>query len=446
MILPRIQTLAAICSVALLAGCASEGRHLMPTPELYQTAGGPPVVELPDKARRAPDPNLDLLYITDRAVEDNPESDLPYGEGRGDRIAFGSATVRLVPPIDWDELQRQSRLAERTREIDLELGEVRETGTFPHEPYGIERLPSGYVIRDAADLNQHERAERGFRKELQRRLQAAPRKDVLLYIHGFNETFASAAYTAADLCHFLGREQVCAFFTWPASSSGNFLISYTNTTESADYAVSHLKKTIRMIADTPGVERVHLLAHSRGTAVTLNAAHDLVLESVAAGKEPNKRLKLHHLVLFSPDIDVDIATQKLTAFISDPNQITAWPERRLPRSINGRLTIYTSPNDRALLVSKLLFRSENRVGRLTAEDLSERAQEFLKRLGKTDIITYEGKRTDLFGHSYFTSNPQVSSDLVQLIRYGKSLGEPGRQLVETGSVTWEFPKEAGDDG
>ncbi len=90
----------------------------------------------------------------------------------------------------------------------------------------------------------------------------------MLYVHGFNETFASAAYTAAELCHFLGREQVCAFFTWPASSTGNFLTSYTTTTESADYAVEHLKKTIRMIAATPGVEGIQLLAHSRGTAVT----------------------------------------------------------------------------------------------------------------------------------------------------------------------------------
>lgn len=36
----------------------------------------------------------------------------------------------------------------------------------------------------------------------------------------------------------------------------------------------------------------------------------------------------------------------------------------------------------------------------------------------------------------------VSSDLIQLIRYGKWLGQPGRELVKTGLVTWEFPVEA----
>jgi len=36
----------------------------------------------------------------------------------------------------------------------------------------------------------------------------------------------------------------------------------------------------------------------------------------------------------------------------------------------------------------------------------------------------------------------VSSDLIQMLRYGKRLGEPGRELVETGPVTWEFPVAA----
>ena len=56
-------------------------------------------------------------------------------------------------------------------------------------------------------------------------------------------------------------------------------------------------------------------------------------------------------------------------------------------------------------------------------------------------LGYEGKRTDLFGHSYFTSNPEVSSDLIELIRYGKRLGQPGRELIRTGPITWEFPTE-----
>ena len=52
---------------------------------------------------------------------------------------------------------------------------------------------------------------------------------------------------------------------------------------------------------------------------------------------------------------------------------------------------------------------------------------------------YEGKRTDAFGHSYFTTNPQVSSDVIEMLRYVKRLGEPGRGLVQIRPIVWKFP-------
>jgi hypothetical protein len=76
---------------------------------------------------------------------------------------------------------------------------------------------------------------------------------------------------------------------------------------------------------------------------------------------------------------------------------------------------------------------------LRPEDVPEGVQRHFEIGGRVDLISYEGKHTDLFGHSYFTGNPQVSSDLIQLIRYGKKLGAPGHQLVKTGRFTWVFP-------
>lgn len=448
--MPSRLALAAVALVAAasLAGCATSARQLMPTPILYQQPGGQPVFELPKEARRNPD--LDLLFITDRAPQTAAEAEvsgvLPYGQGRARRIAFGSAQVRVVPGLDWETLREQSQLAKRTREVNLELGQVRELGFFPEEPYLVHKGESGKLFRDRGELARHAEAKGRLEDEVQRRLAATPRREVLLYVHGFNETFASAAYTAAELCHFLGREQVCAFFTWPASSTGNFLTSYTTTTESADFAVEHLKKSIRMLATTPGVEGVQILAHSRGTALTLRAVRELVLEAVATGRDPVDVYKIDNLVLLSPDIDVDVAGQQITGFLSDPDLATVWPEGRLPRVLKGRLTIYASPEDRALLVSRILFRSRNRLGQLRPEDISEKAQRYFATLGRVDLISYEGKRTDIFGHSYFTTNPQVSSDLIQLVRYGKRLGDPGRRLIQTGPVTWEFPVDGGSKG
>jgi esterase/lipase superfamily enzyme len=436
--MPRSSLAAAVLLTAvLLVGCATSGRPLMPTPTLYQNPDGPALFEPSGQAQSSTD--LDLLYLTDRATETAPESPLPYGQERARNIRFGRAQVRLVPPMDWETLRAQSRSAKRAPEITLELGAVRELGAFPEEPYQLRRDDKGQLLRDREELARHAASKSQLQGEIRRRLASAPKQEVLLYIHGFNETFATAAFTTAELCHFLGREQVCAFFTWPASSSGNFLTSYTTTTESADYAVEHLKKSIRMISATPGLERLQILAHSRGTALTLRAVRELALEAIAAGKEPVDLYHIENLVLLSPDIDVDIAGQQLTGLLSDPDLVTVWPEGRLPRVLRGRLTIYASPEDRALLVSRWLFRSRNRVGQVRPKDIPDKTQRYFATLDRADFIGYEGQRTDFFGHSYFTSNPMVSSDLIQLIRYGKGPGEPGRELVKTGLVTWEFP-------
>jgi len=448
-----VKTVVTGLAIVLIGGCATTERQLMPTPTLYQYPGGQPVFDQAVEARQRPgqSPDIDLLFITDRApptpaeleVQAEDEEPLPYGQQRARRIAFGSAQVRMVPALDWKTVREQSQLGNRTREINLELGTVRELGAYPQEPYNMVKGPEGKVLRDRSELARHFEAKAELQGEVERRLAEAPKKEVMLYIHGFNETFATAAFTAAELCHFLGREQVCAFFTWPASTTGNFLISYTTTTESADYAVAHLKKTIRTLATTPGLERLQILAHSRGTALTLRAVSELATEAIAAGKEPLDLYKIDNLVLLSPDIDVDIAAQQITGFLSDPELMTFWPEARLPRVLQGRLTIYASPEDRALLVSRILFRSRNRVGQLRPEDIPDTAQRYFETVGRIDLISYEGKRTDLFGHSYFTTNPQVSSDLIEMIRYDKQLGEPGRELIKTGRVTWEFPVDGG---
>ena len=426
-----------VLGVALVAGCASKGRLLMPTPALYQQEPGASAL-FADTVPERRTPGVKLLFLTDRSPETNPESNQPYGEGRSRSLTFGTAVVEMVPGLSWSDLEYQSRLPERTRDVLLELGRVTEVGRFPQEPYDFKATASG-AVRSPTVLKEHRRVKTRFQDLMGEQLRQSPRKEVVLYVHGFNETFASAAFTMGELCHFFGREHVCAIFTWPASASGGALTSYTTTTESATYAVGHLAKTIRMIAQMPGVDGVHLMAHSRGSAVLLNALRELGIESIAAGVEPLKVLKIDNVVLLAPDIDLDIAEQQMQLFVSNPDMITRWSGQRLPRFMRGRWSIYASPQDRALFVSRFLFRSRRRVGQLSLAELTDESTRPYAKWGKMDIIVYQGERTDLFGHAYFATNPRVSSDLIQLIRYGASPGDPRRGLEKIGPVAWTFP-------
>ena len=141
------------------------------------------------------------------------------------------------------------------------------------------------------------------------------------------------------------------------------------------------------------------------------------------------------------DIDVDVAWRKIDIFSSDPDMISHISTQEMPEILKGQLTIYSSPKDQALYASKLLFRSRSRAGELSADQVPMKKQELLSKWGKFELIVYKGKRTDLFGHNYFTSNSKVSSDLIQLVRYGMKPGEPGRPLRQVGPIMWTFPEE-----
>jgi esterase/lipase superfamily enzyme len=343
----------ALFGVTLALGCATH-RPLMPTPTIYQGLDGKAVfTDVPSQRKQ---PAVDLLYITDRARETDPDSDLTYGAERSREIAFGSATVEMGPDLTWSELEQQSRLGQRTEPVNLTLGDVTEIGRFPGTPYPL-RVTAEGIKYDADVLAKHEQAKQALTAELERRLDASSRKEIVLYVHGFNETFETAAFTLAELCHFLGREHVCTLFTWPAGIGGFILTAYGYDRESSEFGSFHLKKMIRFLAQLPRVEKIHLLAHSRGTDVLLSALRELMLEAYTSGRTLDV-LKLENIILMAPDIDSDIATQRMNPIVSDPDMFRARPTEILPfDDVGSTLTVYTSPVDKALRASSILFRS-----------------------------------------------------------------------------------------
>ena len=420
-------TLLAALATLLLAGCAEQGRPLMPTPTIYTGASARPVLDgVPAERHSSP---LDLLYFTNRVVVDESNEMLSYGSERSKSIAFGSVRVDMGSGLDWNELVAASQSDRRRVPVKLKLAGTTEMGCYPPSPYLVRYTESG-LIRDPEVMATHRKVEQDLKMEFERRLSELPKKEIVLYIHGFNETFQEAAFITAELCHFFGREQLCALFSWPAGGGGRLLFAYGQDRESGDFSVGHLKKVIRSITKAPGIEKVHLLAHSRGSAVLLQALRELMLEIYAFGEAPVDVLKIENLVLMAADVDIEVALQKLTLYGSDPEILSHWQREELPATFtdNGRITIYTSATDRALLASAILFRSQRRLGRVRTDDLSGHVQEFLAEKNIVNVIQAPRKRMDFFGHSYFSNNPAVSSDLVALIRYGLKPTDSRRAL------------------
>ncbi|HTP45913.1 MAG TPA: alpha/beta hydrolase [Casimicrobiaceae bacterium] len=437
----RFPVAIALAALLSLAGCATT-HPLMPTPVLYTGAQAKPLfTEAPAAVRTPP---LDLLYITDRAPAQSPDEQEPYTSERSRSDAFGSTTILFGEDMTWDALVKQSLQVERKPAVDLKLGPTKEIGRFPTIPYQVVETPTG-LTRAPAVVDAWETATRALQAEVARRLAASPRKEVVLYVHGVANTFQDAALTMGELCHFLGREFVCAIFTWPAGGKRGVLFGYEEDYESSLFATEHLHKTIRAIAGTPGLQKMHLLAHSRGTDVLVTALSDLNAEAYIERSNIEQRFKINNVVLMAPDLDIDIGVAKAFKVFSDPGlPYGAAPDPRvvLPRMPGFHLTVYVSPEDKALATSGWLFGSIARLGRLDKALLTPEQLEHARSLGFLDVIQVQGK-TDLFGHSYFHSNPEVSSDLVAMLRYGLGPSDPGRSLELVEKPFWRIPEEHG---
>ena len=400
----------------LLAGCATN-HALMPTPATYTGPNAKPLFA--DASLDSQAPALDLLFLTDRAPGNG---DAAYTAERSRSIAFGSTTITIAEGVT--------------------LGATTELGRFPPIPYVLTETREG-MRRAPAVLAAHTQAKQRLQGEIAGRLAIAPRKEMVLFVHGYHVTFEDAALTMGQMCHFLGREFVCGIFTWPAGGHRGALFGYDVDRESAEYAVEDLVKLIRIIAGTPGLERIHFIAHSRGTDTLASALAVLSAEAYARKSSPAREFHIGNVVLVAPDLDGDVAVTKIFKVFSDPDLPFGGepqPDTIIPPAPGLKLTLYVSRGDKALATSGWLFGSIARLGRIDATMFTPDQIELIGNLDAVDIIEVRGS-TDFFGHSYFVSNPKVSADIIAMLRYGLRANEPGRPLQQIAGPFWRVPAD-----
>ncbi|MDK1390145.1 alpha/beta hydrolase [Sinorhizobium sp. 8-89] len=412
--------------LAGVAGCVTQPVELATLPVTES-----PASESVQALRSPPSSGtFDLLYITDRAPVTGPDSTLSYSAERAIFLSFGS--VSITPT-------RNSP----TSKNGLRVSAVSETARFPATPYGVEATANG-LRRPLAAVAAHDQAAALLQAEVARRLAAADRKEVVVFIHGYGNSFDDAALTTGEICRSLQNQFVCVVLTWPAGGSRGLFFGYNIDRESSEFAVADLKKAIRIIAEAQGVERLHLLAHSRGTDVLASVVQQLSIEAYVSRSSMWQRYKIANVVFFAPDIDLDVASSKMFAWVSDPDLAFGGKSRpsTVPPQGPLHLTVYSSPRDKALGASTLLFGSALRLGQLAVDRLPKDRSEAASRWagsqmgGLVDFIEFSGG--GFIGHSYFSSDLAVKADFIALIRDRVKAGDPRRQIVEIKRPFWRI--------
>ena len=199
-------------------------------------------------------------------------------------------------------------------------------------------------------------------------------RDVLVYIHGFNQTFETAALDAAHLSDGIRFRGETMVFSWPSKAK---LLDYGYDRESAMWSRDALEKVFSGLITSPNVGRIHIVAHSVGTMVTMEALRQIYTRHGIAAIE-----RIGAVVFAAPDIDMDV-------FSSSVDRIGA---------LAGKITVITAHNDRALAVAGWIAGGITRVG--TAEKAA------LVQLG-LHVIDASQQGWGIINHDLFLSNAEV---------------------------------------
>jgi len=415
----HIKTRIGLVFIALvLIGCSSTPK-LMPTPNIYTNGGNYPESSVPPSLRSN---QVDLLYVTDRAPETSADGALVYGSRRSASIGFGSAMVEFGKDLTWQNLVELSETSSRQTSLPVRVVSRTEIDRFPPTPRAF-LVVDGEARVDPEVQAEYDRAALQFRQEVNRRMLQVGDNEVLIFVHGFKNSFDKAAVSLAELWHFIGRRGVPLLYSWPAAHKG--LFGYFVDRESGEFTIYHLKSLIRLLASFPEVERINILAHSRGTDVATSALRELIIEARAAGRSPRELYRIENLIMAAPDLDFDVVRQRLLAEKIGP--------------AFGQITVYTTDTDKALGLSQTLM-SGTRLGRIRVTDLGEQEQAIFNVVKNVAFINVQGVRS-FPGHAYYLNNPSTSSDIIRVINTGSKPGGPGRPLTHRALNFWDMPVE-----
>ena len=403
--------------LSLLAAACSSIETLPPTPHILRDGSGS--TKLSALAEPLRKPEMDILYVTDRSEVGRSERGPEYSFGRATALAFGTATVALKPTPTWEELVRLSGQGDEHPSIALEMTKVDEAGKVVLTPQSLQ-VVEGKLQRTEASQRDLESAKAQFLALVKSRLDQTASKDVYLYVHGFNNSFYDAIARSAILWHSIARQGVFIAYTWPAGHGGPF--GYFYDRESGEFTIFHLREMLKVLAEVPGLERLHIIAHSRGTDVATTALRELNIAYCAKGEDPQKSLKLETLMLAAPDLDLEVFSQRF------------WLENL--GAVPKRTVVYFSSEDEAIGLSRWLFDSKGRIGTLSQIPFSAAQVELLKKMPNIQLIECQ-VRGFASSHAYVFGNPAAMSDVIAVLRDRRDAGSSnGRPLKDMGNGTW----------
>jgi esterase/lipase superfamily enzyme len=248
-------------------------------------------------------------------------------------------------------------------------------GSIEEPMWGAADARSHIVLASERELDDEE-----FRTELASHVSGriGVNRDVLIFVHGFNTSFEEARQRAAQIVADSRFGGVAVLFTWPTKQE---LFGYVSDKDSAMASRDALQGLLKDASATPGVGKIHVLAHSMGGWLAMEALRQ---ESIAGDRDLGGHLG--EVMLASPDIDMDVFAAQMSHLRP------------------AKVTVLATANDRALSLSSAIAQSRQRVGAINPSDPADR-----QRLESLGAKVYDlSKFSDgLIDHAAYADTPDV---------------------------------------
>lgn len=203
---------------------------------------------------------------------------------------------------------------------------------------------------------------------------------VMIFVHGFNNTYEDSVYRFAQIVHDSKTDVVPVLFTWPSRAN---IFDYNYDKESANYSRDALEDLLQRVSTDPGVSDVTVMAHSMGSWLAVEALRQMAI------RHGHVNAKINNVILASPDLDVDVFRSQFMALGNKP----------------PHFTLFVSRDDRALSLSRRISGNVDRLGQINPADEPYRSA--LESAGITVIDLTKLKTGDQLNHGKFAESPEV---------------------------------------
>lgn len=326
--------LAIIMLGVLLVGCASRAVGVMKPVGAAVKAANASEVNLLAATTRAPSEDKSILFS---------------GE-RGTGLLIDAVTISIPPAAN------------------RKIGEVQWPKKLPPDP----RKDFTTVAVQPIQTDQQRRAWLNTHAKGKHR--------VLLFVHGFNNTYEDSVYRFAQIVHDSGTDVVPMVFTWPSRAS---IFDYNYDKESTNYSRDALEEMLTRMTSDPQVSDVTVMAHSMGSWLAVEALRQMAI------RHGGVNAKITNVILASPDLDVDVFGKQFQALGPKP----------------PHFTLFVSQDDRALSISRRISGNVDRLGQINPAN--EPYRSVLEKAGITVLDLTKLKTGDRLNHGKFAESPEV---------------------------------------